>query len=335
MEENRTVGFAAPKRTGKQKSAPAPGIAADSSIAGKRFGRWVATGEYIRAANGERKLLCRCDCGTERYVLERSLRRGDSQSCGCLRNERVRQAVTRDLTGHAFGGLTVLCQSEAHSGYWKCRCECGKECEYTAAELTSGKKTSCGCKNERRCAFADITGGRFGRLTALYPTEKRDAKGFVIWHCRCDCGNEVDISYNALMYSHRTSCGCRKREHNAELSDYLTRVDGTSIDAIKSRTLPRNNTTGYRGVYYIRGRYVAKIVFKKKQYLLGSFDSAEAAAAARAGAQERFESEILGYYEKWSAKAESDHEWARENPARIDIQRSENGELDFDFSPKL
>lgn len=324
-----------PARESKPGIAPAADCFTDSSLAGQRFGRWTATGQYTRNAKGERRLFCRCDCGTERYVLERSLRRGDSQSCGCLRNERVRQSATHDLTGCVFGGLTVLGKSELRDGFWRCRCECGSECEASGTELASGRKTSCGCLDGRRYAFADITGYRFGRLTALYPTNKRDAKGFVIWRCRCDCGNETDVSYNSLMYSHRTSCGCRKKEHSAALGEYLARVDGTSIDSLKSRTLPRNNTTGYRGVYYTKGRYIAKIVFKKKQYLLGSYDNAEAAAAARAAAQDRFESEILGYYDKWAEKAASDPVWAGDNPPHINIERNAYGGLDFDFTPKL
>ena len=39
--------------------------------------------------------------------------------------------------------------------------------------------------------FKDITGQRFGKLTALYPTEKRQGSN-IIWKFRCDCGNLVD-----------------------------------------------------------------------------------------------------------------------------------------------
>ena len=31
----------------------------------------------------------------------------------------------------------------------------------------------------------DLVGKRFGKLTALYPTEKRYNTS-VVWHCRCD-----------------------------------------------------------------------------------------------------------------------------------------------------
>ena len=57
--------------------------------AGDRIGRWTVLGEYELTGRNERKWLCRCDCGTERYVLERSLLYGGSESCGCLRKERA------------------------------------------------------------------------------------------------------------------------------------------------------------------------------------------------------------------------------------------------------
>ena len=113
-------------------------------------------------------------------------------------------------------------------------------------------------------------GQRFGRLTAMYPTKKRDAKGFVIWHCRCDCGNEPDVSYNNLMYCGQQSCGCRKKEHDQELGTLLTHVGGTSLEMIQSQKLPRDNTTGYKGVYLVRGKYMAKIVFQKYLYRAGT-----------------------------------------------------------------
>lgn len=42
--------------------------------------RWTIIGDYIITERGERKWLCRCHCGTERYVLERSLLYGGSKS---------------------------------------------------------------------------------------------------------------------------------------------------------------------------------------------------------------------------------------------------------------
>lgn len=222
---------------------------------------------------GERKYLCRCDCGTERYVLERSLLSGGSQSCGCLRKEMAYQANAYNLLGQTFGDLCVVGKSRKRTkmgSYWTCLCSCGYTCEATASELVSGHKTHCGCKSVKNYATSDITGQRFGRLIAQTPTDRRDDKGSVIWHCLCDCGNEVDVSYNSLVYCNQISCGCKKKEHDKALGGFLTHVDGTSIDALKSRKIPSNNTTGVKGVYLVKGRYLAKIVFQHRQYFLGT-----------------------------------------------------------------
>lgn len=142
---------------------------------GQRFGRWTVLDGYITTPQGERKYLCRCDCGTERYVLERSLQHGGSQRCGCLRMERARQATAHDLFGQTFGKLKVVGRSRKRTkmgAYWTCLCICGYTCEATAAELMSGRKSHCGCKSVKNYASSDITCRRFGRLTAQYSTKK-------------------------------------------------------------------------------------------------------------------------------------------------------------------
>lgn len=45
----------------------------------------------------------------------------------------------------------------------------------------------------------DLSEQKFGLLTAMYPTERRDHRGSVYWHCVCECGNEIDVSAGALM----------------------------------------------------------------------------------------------------------------------------------------
>lgn len=51
-------------------------------MVGKRFGKWIVVSEEIRR-NGRRqaKILCRCECGNERWVLVDSLKRGNSTKC--------------------------------------------------------------------------------------------------------------------------------------------------------------------------------------------------------------------------------------------------------------
>lgn len=305
---------------------------------GQRFGRWTVLGGSMTTPQGERKYLCRCDCGTERYVLERSLLYGGSQSCGCLRKEMAYQANAYNLLGQTFGDLRVVGKSRKRTkmgSYWTCLCSCGYTCEATASELVSGRKTSCGCMSTRNYAVSDIIGKRFGRLTAHYSTKKRDAKGFVIWHCQCDCGSEADVSYNSLMYCGQTSCGCKKKEHDKALGGFLTHVDGTSIDALKSRKIPSNNTTGVKGVYLVKGRYLAKIVFQHRQYFLGTYASVEEAAEARKKAKEAINGEVISFYEKWSEKAAADPVWAKDNPIKISVSKSAGAELRVQLQPDL
>lgn len=181
----------------------------------------------------------------------------------------------------------------------------------------------------------DIKGKRYGHLTAEYITERRDAKGSAIWHCKCDCGKEVDISYNKLLYTKRTSCGCQKREHEQKLNTFLKHVDGTSVDMLQSKKIPANNTTGVKGVYYIKGKYMAKIVFQKKQYVLGNYDTLEEAADARKQAEEELNQVVLEHYKKWQAKAGIDPTWAESNPIRYIVNKESKGYLSVNCFPEI
>ena len=54
----------------------------------------------------------------------------------------------------------------------------------------------------------DLTGKRFGQLTAIRPTEKQDRFKRYIWLFRCECGNQVDVSGFNAKSGHTKSCGC-------------------------------------------------------------------------------------------------------------------------------
>lgn len=66
-------------------------------ITGRRFGRLVAVLplEPDDEANRRIKWLCRCDCGNTKAIHGGSLRRGATQSCGCLQKEVSRDTMTR------------------------------------------------------------------------------------------------------------------------------------------------------------------------------------------------------------------------------------------------
>ena len=58
-----------------------------------------------------------------------------------------------------------------------------------------------------------LTGQRFGRLTAIEPTEKR-YDGKIVYHCLCDCGKQCFIRSSDLRKGHTRSCGCLVKDVN-------------------------------------------------------------------------------------------------------------------------
>lgn len=61
----------------------------------------------------------------------------------------------------------------------------------------------------------DLSGQRFGRLTALERLEEKSGSCY-LWRCVCDCGNEVKVRSSALLSGNTTSCGCARRDACAE-----------------------------------------------------------------------------------------------------------------------
>lgn len=55
-------------------------------------------------------------------------------------------------------------------------------------------------------AAKNIAGRKFGRVTAISPTNKR-ASGTVIWKCRCECGRSFECQGRHLRSGATKSCG--------------------------------------------------------------------------------------------------------------------------------
>lgn len=58
-------------------------------ITGQKFGRLTALNIAGKDSRGETIWHCICDCGNEKNVLSSNLRKGLTQSCGCLQKERA------------------------------------------------------------------------------------------------------------------------------------------------------------------------------------------------------------------------------------------------------
>lgn len=73
-------------------------------LIGKKFGRWTVFSLDTTSRKGSHVYYnCRCDCGSEKSVRLNTLLSGESQSCGCLQKELVRErATTHGMSRHPY-----------------------------------------------------------------------------------------------------------------------------------------------------------------------------------------------------------------------------------------
>lgn len=298
------------------------------SLIGQRFGRLT-----VLEDTGERKermvvWRCRCDCGGERLVVTNKLTGGIVTDCGCVPREPVTNRVAEDLTGRRFGSLTVLYRMENRKNrtQWMCRCDCGKLHPVISLDLKQGKIKSCGCKQYTWIGGEDLTGKRFDRVVALYPTRKPHKGCSAQWHCRCDCGREFDTTAYSLLTGVTHSCGCLVKELGVQLHTYLHTLEDTCVEnLVRSQKTFKNNTSGFRGVMATRnGTYRAVITFQKRNYYLGTFKSFQEAVDARLDAEKVLHTGFVQAYGDWQAVADTDPGWAAENPFYYRVKH-ENG----------
>jgi len=123
-------------------------------------------------------------------------------------------SVNKIGIGTRVGRLTVAeATSERRGGYivWRCRCDCGGEIFLDTRCLQRESVRDCGGESRMGPRQKDVSGRRFGLLTAERPVGVVKKMGSIIWHCRCDCGGEVDAPLYQLTAGYRVSCGCKSR----------------------------------------------------------------------------------------------------------------------------
>ena len=94
----------------RSRESPSCGCARRESIAakcrqpvlqGERFGRLTAARDAEYGETPRPTVACLCDCGEACVIHQHCLRRGTTQSCGCLHRERSSQAASRDIGSRA------------------------------------------------------------------------------------------------------------------------------------------------------------------------------------------------------------------------------------------
>ena len=121
-------------------------------------------------------------CGKVKEYTWSKVKGGHTKSCGCTSPNRQ-----RNIEGMRQGKLVAIKSTgikKRGSILWDLQCDCGNTHQLTVSQFTGGHSGSCGCMQYQGNPL-DLSGNRFGRLTAICPVGKNKA-GQYIWKCSCE-----------------------------------------------------------------------------------------------------------------------------------------------------
>lgn len=248
-----------------------------STYIGNKYNHWTVIG--VGERHGKRQYLtCKCDCGTIRDVKSTSLTCGESLSCGCALVHH-KKYTKENMVGRRFERLVVIDEGKG-ADKWVCRCDCGKVITTSGNGLRTWNTKSCGCYNKDKIRATwkskrmDLTGQKFGMLTAMYCTGEKFRSSYK-WHCKCDCGNEIDVPSCYLRQRQTLSCG---HSHGSvgelKIKELL---DSLRVKYIREKSFDGcvNSKTGkrYRFDFYVDDRYLIEFDGQQHFYKGWSFSN--------------------------------------------------------------
>lgn len=256
------------------------GIKGRMVVIGDRYGLLTVIADVFNSY--PRRVLAKCECGVVKEFHLNALRQARQISCGCARKSNVKHDP-KDYIGEKFGRLTVLGESSRIGTDITalCKCECGNQVKIRFLSIIHGKTQSCGCLRKERVSkatFLDLTGKKFGKLTAIKRVENKKGSHLTRWLCRCDCGKEKVVSSNSLMKGNTTSCGCRKtimggRSWTEDEENELIKMlnDGMTLQEISRKTQRsvaaiRKRLDSTKNLKRCRAKDCDKYYFNKSQF---------------------------------------------------------------------
>jgi hypothetical protein len=202
-------------------------------LSGQMFGKLTVMKPVCPDDHGHRRFECKCECGKTNIVLGSRLISGRTKSCGCLR-----RVLKHDLTGKKFGLLTAIRQVKKplhreNGVFYECMCVCGTLKVVSAGDLTTGNSKSCGCSKPGK--IKNLTGQKFGLLTAIRLSDKKGTHNEAVWNCKCDCGGTIDVVGTSLTQGWTRSCGCiRTRKVNTEVREGVLYIECATCGEYKA-----------------------------------------------------------------------------------------------------
>lgn len=88
------------------------------ALTGERFGRWIVLSRSHKNERGEIYWNCRCDCGRDGVVQAKTLRVGQSTSCGCYHREAVTtHGMSKSRTWKSWDSMHQRCTNSSAPDY--------------------------------------------------------------------------------------------------------------------------------------------------------------------------------------------------------------------------
>lgn len=112
----------------------------------------------------------------------------------------------------------------------------------------------------------DLTGQKFGRLTVLAQAG-RNKRRYILWSCKCDCGNVIVACGSDIKSGHTKSCGCTRHEKIVAYNKSSEKRAQTSeLNKIYKKTHGMRYTRLYREWQSMKNRCTCKSWRDYKNY---------------------------------------------------------------------
>lgn len=138
-------------------------------------------------------------CGKEFKAKISHIANGGIKSCGC-QHYKLKYKEGDKIGPYKIKIVKRITEQYNYKGEFECP-YCNNHFITQISSVLTGATKSCGCIHTY-----NLVGKKFGRLTPLEPTQKRQGSS-IVWKCECDCGNIHYVSVNHLMQGKSKSCG--------------------------------------------------------------------------------------------------------------------------------